>query len=112
MTLEEYFATGPPHERPVFDAVHSYLASLGPVHVEPVSVGIFIKKEGSFVELRPMTRWVAMSFPMPRRITHPQITRQPIVAGPRVFHIVKLATPADLAADVREWLAESYAFTV
>ena len=29
------------------------------MHVEPVSVGIFIKSTGSFVELRPMTRWVA-----------------------------------------------------
>ncbi len=63
MTLDEYFATGPSHERPVFDAVYEYLSTLGPVHVEPVSVGIFIKTSGSFVELRPMTRWVAMSFP-------------------------------------------------
>ena len=43
MTLDEYFATGPSHERPVFDAVMRHLADVGPVHVEPVSVGIFLK---------------------------------------------------------------------
>ncbi len=81
MTIEEYFSTGPVHERPVFDAVHAHLLSLGPIHIEPVSVGILIKKSSSFVELRPMTRWVAMSFPMPRRITSDRIARQPIDTG-------------------------------
>src|SRR5262245_12199479 len=80
MTLDVYFATARPHERPIFDTVHGYLRTLGPVHVEPVGVGIFIKKRGSFVELRPKTQWVAMSFPMPRRVRHPRITRKPIEA--------------------------------
>jgi len=112
MTLEEYFSTGPPHERPVFDAVYAYLVELGPVHVEPVAVGIFIKKAGSFVELRPMTRWVAMSFPLPRRVVHPRIARKPIDAGRRIYHVVNLRGPDDLTEDVRAWLAESYAFVV
>ena len=110
MTLEEYFSTGPAHERPVFDAVRGYLRTLGPVHVEPVSVGIFIKKDGSFVELRPMTRWVAMSFPLPRKVIHARIARKPISAGRRIYHVVNLADPTDLTVEVRDWLAESYAF--
>ena len=60
MSIEEYFATGPPHERPVFDAVMAHMASVGPVHVEPVSVGIFLKRARTFAELRPMQKWVAM----------------------------------------------------
>ena len=110
MSLEDYFATGPPHERPVFEAVHGFLTTLGPVHVEPVSVGIFIKKAGSFVELRPMTKWVAMSFPLARRVAHPAIARKPIDTGSRVYHVVNLRGPEDLTDDVRAWLAESYAF--
>jgi hypothetical protein len=111
MSLDEYFSTGPPHERPVFDAVLAHAETLGPIHIEPVSVGIFLKKDGSWLELRPMTKWVAMSFPMPRRIVHPQIARKPIEAGRRWFHYVNLRDPEDLTEDVREWLAESYAFT-
>jgi Domain of unknown function (DUF5655) len=111
MTLDAYFATGPPFERPIFEAIHGFLVTLGPVHVEPVSVGIFIKKAGSFVELRPMTRWVALSFPLGRRVVHPFITRKPIVAGRRVFHVVNLRTSGDVNDQLRDWLAESYAFT-
>jgi pimeloyl-ACP methyl ester carboxylesterase len=36
------FVSGPAHERPVVDAVYDYVRTLGPVHVEPVAVGIFI----------------------------------------------------------------------
>ncbi len=110
MSLDEYFSTGPPHERPVFDAVYEYLLTLGPIHVEPVSVGIFIKKAGSFVELRPMTKWVAMSFPLARLVHHPTIARKPIDTGTRIYHVVNLRDPDEIDHDVRAWLAESYAF--
>lgn len=110
MTLEEYFSTGPPHERPVFDAVYGFVRTLGPIHVEPVSVGVFLKKAGSFVELRPMTKWVAMTFPLGRRLAHPSIARKPIDTGTRIFHVVNLREPADLTDDIRRWLTESYLF--
>ena len=40
LSLDEYFETGPAHERPVFDAVMAHVESLGPVHADIVSVGI------------------------------------------------------------------------
>src|SRR5215475_9673902 len=70
MTLDEYFATGPPHERPVFDAVMRCLAGSGPLEVEPVAVGIFLKNPRKVAELRPMQRWVAVSFTLDRRARH------------------------------------------
>ena len=111
MTLDEYFSTGPAHERPVFEAVHAFVASLGEVHVEPVSVGIFLKRSGGFIELRPMTKWVAMSFPLQRRIVHHQITRPPIQAGRWVYHVVNLRMPDDFTDEVKAWLVESWELT-
>ena len=61
MSEAEYFATGPVHERPVFEAVMAHVETLGPVHVEFVSVGIFLKRARTFAELRPMERWVYSS---------------------------------------------------
>ena len=108
MGLEAYFATGPPFERPVFEAVIAHLDTFGPMHVEPVSVGIFVKGTGSFVELRPLTRWVAMSFPLTRVVSHRRIARKPIVAGARVFHVVNLVVASDVDDVVRDWLTEAY----
>jgi hypothetical protein len=111
MSLEEYFSTGPPHERPVFEAVLDLVSAFGPVQVEPVSVGIFVKHEGSYLELRPMTRWVALSFPLERRVSHRLMTRTPIRSGRRWYHVVNLRTPDDLDDEIAGWLAESYDLT-
>lgn len=108
MALEEYFATGPPHERPVFEAVMAALDEVGPVHVEPVSVGIFLKRGGSFAELRPRQRWVALSLGLRRVVSHPTITRKVELWGGRHYHVFNLRGPEDVDDDLRAWLTEAY----
>ena len=108
MSVEDYFATGPPHERPVFDAVMAHLAGVGPVHVEPVSVGIFLKRAQTFAELRPMTKWVAVSFGLPHRVAHPRITRKPIQYGRRWWHVANVRDPGDLDPALLELLDQAY----
>jgi hypothetical protein len=108
MSLEEYFATGPAHERPVFDVVMAHLATLGPVHVEPVSVGIFFKRAATFAQLRPMQRWVALSFSLHRPVGHRTIVRRVIPYGGRDWHVANLATPTDFDAALAGWLTEAY----
>jgi hypothetical protein len=108
MTLEEYFSTGPSFERPVFEAVMAHLATVGPVHIEPVSVGIFLKKTRGFAELRPMQRWVALSFFLPHRVSHRTITRAVREYHGRFFHVANLRAPEDLDEDLRGWLTQAY----
>ncbi|MGI8757040.1 MAG: DUF5655 domain-containing protein [Acidimicrobiales bacterium] len=108
MTVEDYFSTGPPFERPVYDAVMTALASVGPVHVEPVSVGIFLKRARSFAQLRPMTKWVALSFSLRREVRHPLITRKVIPHGDRYHHVANVAGPDDLDDRLVGWLTEAY----
>jgi hypothetical protein len=108
MSVEEYFSTGPPHERPVFEAVMSHLESVGPVHVEPVSVGIFLKRARTFAELRPRQQWVALSFSLPRRVSHPRITRKVVSYHGRYYHIANLRGPDDIDDRIRDWLTEAY----
>jgi hypothetical protein len=108
MTLTEYFSTGPEMEKPIFDAVMAYLDTLGPVHVEPVSVGIFFKQPRKFAQLRPMQRWVALSFSLPHRVDHRLMTRKPIAHGGRYYCVINLRRPEDLDNEIRSWLTEAY----
>ena len=108
MSLDDYFATGPPFERPIFDAVTSGLADVGPIHVEPVSVGIFLKRSRSFAELRPMTRWVAVSFSLPRTITSARIARKVYDAGRSKYHVVNVRDAAEVDDELLGWLTEAY----
>jgi Domain of unknown function (DUF5655) len=108
LTLEEYFSTGPPHERPVCEAVLAGLADIGPIHVEPVSVGIFLKRSRTFAELRPMTRWVAVSFALERTVTSARIARKVIDSGRAKYHVVNVRTPEEVDDQLLGWLAEAY----
>lgn len=108
MSLEEYFSTGPAHERPIFDAVMGHVNGLGAVHVEPVSVGIFLKRARTFAELRPMQRWVALSFSLRRRVQHPTITRKVMQYHGRYFHVANLKSPDDFDDRLRDWITEAY----
>ena len=108
MTLEEYFSTGPAHERPVFDGVMRHLRDVGPVHVEPVSVGIFLKRSGTFAELRPKKNWVALSFSLPRPAKHKTIRRKVVRYNSWYFHVANVAGPEDLDQDLLALLTEAY----
>jgi len=108
MSVQDYFSTGPPFERPIFEVVMAHLDSVGPVHVEPVSVGIFLKRSRTFAELRPMQKWVALSFTLARPVRHRLITRKVIPYHGRYFHVVNLRGPEDLDDEIRGWLTEAY----
>jgi len=109
MTLEEYFSTGPAErERPIFEAVMEHLDTVGPVHVEPLSVGIFLKRARRFVELRTMQNWVALCFSLPRRVDHPLMKRKPISYHGRYYHVLNVRTADQIDEEIRGWLTEAY----
>jgi len=108
LTLVEYFSTGPAHERPIFDAVMRHVATLGQVHADVVSVGIFLKNPRKFAELRPKDRWVAISFSLRRQAHHPTITRKVIGYGSRYWHVANVRTPDEVDDDLLGLLTEAY----
>jgi hypothetical protein len=108
MSLEEYFSTGPAYEQPIFEAVMAHLRQVGPVHVEPVSVGIFLKRARTFAELRPMTKWVALSFSLPRPTRHRLIKRKIIQYHGRYYHVANVGGPEELDQDLLALVTEAY----
>jgi Domain of unknown function (DUF5655) len=81
------------------------------VLVEPVAVGIFLKRARTFVELRPKTKWIELSFGLHRKIDHSRISKIIGVSGGRTFHAVRLVTPEDVNELVTDWIAEAYDLT-
>lgn len=108
LSLDEYFSSGPVHERPVFAAVMRHLETVGPFHADIVSVGIFLKNPRKFAELRPMQNWVAVSFSLGRRARHRLITRKVVQYGDRYWHVANVATPGDVDDALCELLTEAY----
>ncbi len=111
LSLDEYFSTGPPWERPVYDAVQAHLDTIqgDPPYVEPVSVGLFCKHGSrTFLQLRPMTKWVAIGFVLHRKIDHPRLARKVVGEGTRWYHVVNVRDPDEVDGQLRGWITEAY----
>jgi hypothetical protein len=111
MSIDEFFATSPERERPIFEAVQAHLHQLGPVVVEPVSVGILFKAGPVFAELRPRKRWMALSFTLPVKLSSPRLSRKVIptsASQQRWYHVVNLTDAGQVDGEVRDWLTEAY----
>lgn len=111
MTLDGYFAVGPDFERPIYDAVQSHLDTIEgePAYVEPVSVGLFCKHGSrTFLQLRPMTKWVAVGFVLHRKVDHPRLSRKVVGEGSRWYHVVNVRRPDEVDGQLRDWITEAY----
>ena len=109
MSVEEYFETGPDFERPIFEAVLAHLHELDPdVWYEPVSVGIFFKRTTRFLALRTMTKWIAVGFSLPRKLTSDRLSRKVIEHGRRYYHVVNVRSVDEIDDQLLEWLTEAW----
>jgi hypothetical protein len=108
VTVDASFAGRPPAQRAIYDEILAHVASLGPVHEDAVSVGVFLKADRKLAEVRPRSRDVWLALYLPRADRDPRFAR---VYGPgstRVVHILLLREPGDVDEQVRRWLTEAF----
>jgi hypothetical protein len=107
-SVEESFAGRPAGQRAVYDAVVAHLESVGPVHVDPVRVGVFLRRRRKVAEVRPRARSVALALMLPRRLVHPRVSRQVRVSADRIMHVIPLTRAEEVDEELRGWLTEAY----
>ena len=113
LTLDEYFSTGEPLEREVYDAVIAHLEGVGPQVIEYLSVGIFFKRPRSFAQLRPKRDRkrrlrIELIFMLARRVKHARFAQTWHGSGQRSAYSVNLYSANDVDDEVRDWLTEAY----
>lgn len=109
MGIDEYFSTGPSFERPIFESVLGHFHGLDPdIWFELLSVGVFFKRRTSFVQLRTMTKWVALAFNLERKLDHGRLARKVIEHGGRYYHIVNIRGVDEIDDQIRDWLTEAW----
>lgn len=110
LTVDEYFTTAKDWERPIFDAVAPHLESLGDVIIDPIGMGILFKNGPAFCSLRSMTRWTALGFTLGRKLTNERLSRKVSSQNGKHFHVVNVSDPAEIDAEMLDWLSEAYHF--
>jgi hypothetical protein len=107
-TVDQCFAGRPTYQRTAYDALIAHLSTLGPFHADAVSVGVFLKAERKFAEIRPKARSLSLELALPRPVHHPRISRRIRMSGELTAHFVKLTRPDEVDAEVLAWLTEAY----
>lgn len=107
MGLDEWLTTSPDHERPIALRLIELVDDLPDAIVEPVQVGLFIKRRSTFAQLRTMTRWTALTVKLARQVTDPEPSRRVQRQGSRVWHTYNLHAAHDLDA-VTDLVTEAY----
>jgi hypothetical protein len=107
-SVAETFAGQRAWQRPICDAVIEHVESLGPVHVDAVGVGVFLKHQSKFAELRPMARALSLALVLPRPVEDDRFTRRLVGSANRFWHFLRLTGVAEVDEQVRGWLDEAY----
>ncbi len=108
MTVAGYLKTQPKERHATYRAVLKLLGAFPDVDIDPVKVGIMIKRARTFCELRPRRGAVGLSFKLSRPLGHPRIQKQIQTSANRVAYFVDLKSPEDVDEQIEEWIAESY----
>ena len=107
-TVEDSFAGRPAGQRLIYDAVAAHVTTLGPVHVDAVKVGVFLKHRSTFAEVRPKARSLNLYLFLPRPIDDDRVTRRIRVSAERTVHVFKLTGVGEVDDQLRAWLTEAY----
>ena len=107
-TVDTTFAGRQPRLRAVYHAILAHVESLGPVHEDAVSVGVFLKADRKLAEVRPRSQDVWLALYLPRPVRDPRFARVLGPGGPRVVHVLLLREPDDVDDQVRRWLTEAF----
>jgi hypothetical protein len=92
----------------IYDRIISHLSSLGPIHEDAVDVGIFLKSDRKIAEFRPLVRSAQFYLFLPDARDNARVLRHVRTGADRFVHLIKLTSAADIDAELRSWLTESY----
>jgi hypothetical protein len=106
-TLEALFARSAPGVLPLARRFIRLVRSLGDVQVIPQKTRLVFVARVRFAGLTPRKDGFVAAFALDREVTSPRIVKHESF-GPRwQAHHVRIASPADLDDELREWLRES-----
>ena len=107
--VDGLFANKEPHVRTVYEKVLASLAKVGPVKAEAKKKSIHLVRETSFAGVHPKKAWLDLTIRSDKPIKSKRVRSQEQVSKNRWHQDVRLASPAEVDAEVVGWLKNAYA---
>ena len=107
--LEALFANKEQRVRTVYNKVLSSLSTIGPVKAEAKKTSVHLVRATSFAGVHPKKAWLDLTIRSDQPIRSARIRAQEQVSKNRWHQDVRLSSPADVDAEVIDWLKSAYA---
>lgn len=108
-TVEQHFAKAEPTVRAIYDAVLAAAAELGPFEEDPKKTSIHLNRRSAFAGVSTRRDALILTVKSRTQLDSSRPHKQEQASANRWHVDVRLTAPAEVDAEVRTWLAHSYA---
>jgi hypothetical protein len=106
--LQDVFAGRSAHVRDLFRRLRTLVESMGPVKLVPYAGRVGFMVRVRFAGAAPRSKWLDVSFWLPRRLESPRFRRVETLLPNAHIHWLRVAAPSDLDDELSRWLREAY----
>jgi hypothetical protein len=107
-TIESHFEGKDTSVRQIYDRILKSARKFGAVGEEPKKTSIHLVNRTAFAGVATRKSAIILTIKSNRKISSPRIHKSEQTSASRFHHEVKLTSPADVNAEMVEWLRAAY----
>lgn len=107
-TVDNHFVGKDSAIRKTYDQLVTEVRKLGPIREEPKKTSIHLSRSSALAGVRVRRDYLLLTIKADREWSSSRVQKTERVSANRYHHEIRLAKPADLDAELREWLANAY----
>lgn len=105
---DRHFKHKPASLRKTYDKLEKAVLKFGDVNISPVKTAIYFKRAGAFCGVTPKKDHLKVSFFLPEKHDEFPIEKSVQYTQKKRGHIVSVAEPGDVTAQLVDWIKISY----
>ena len=110
-TVKSHFENKDAAVRNIYDGLLKSAKKFGPVSEEPKKTSIHLMNQTAFAGVATRKSAMVLTIKSDRKLSSPRIHKSEQTSANRFHHEVKLTSPAEVDAELVQWLKDAYALS-
>ena len=107
-TVKSHFENKDAAVRNIYDGLLKSAKKFGPVREEPKKTSIHLVNRTAFAGVATRKSAIVLTIKSDRKLSSPRIHKSERTSANRFHHEVKIASPAEVDAELVKWLKDAY----
>lgn len=108
LSVDSHFEKRPPQLRKIYDKIIDAVMDFGPVGIEPIKSGIFLKKAGTFAKVEVKKDHLKVEFFLDHLHNAFPVEKTLQYTQKKIVHLVSVSSLEDVDKQLTGWLKTSY----